>query len=284
MVKRRPRSPAPATPVVEEGDIAVITCHFNWAGFKRPVQNLQRFLRQMDRDDVPVYGVEVQMQGVPFATASKKNWLHLTAGPRNVLFQKEALLNLVASKLPKHITKVAWVDPDVWFDEPDWLGRTSAVLENSPICQPFGQAWWTDRDGSTMLGKPPAALVGIKNSAGHPGFAWAAQRTFFTEAGGLYYQTPVGSGDSILATVLFGHNPTTDGMLFGVGANHAEYTRWAIKVTDWLKGSKVAFVPGSPFYANAPETNTLRLSFVTVPPERIREGVGILAKLIAALM
>jgi 2-aminoadipate transaminase len=41
-------------------------------------------------------------------------------------------------------------------------------------------------------------------------------------------------------------------------------------------------VPGSPFYANEPETNTLRLSFVTVPPERIRAGIEILGKLIAA--
>lgn len=45
---------------------------------------------------------------------------------------------------------------------------------------------------------------------------------------------------------------------------------------------KVAFVPGAPFYANEPEKNTLRLSFVTVPPEKIREGVAMLAKLIAA--
>lgn len=44
----------------------------------------------------------------------------------------------------------------------------------------------------------------------------------------------------------------------------------------------VAFVPGAPFYANEPQKNTLRLSFVTVPPEKIREGVSKLAKLIAA--
>lgn len=45
---------------------------------------------------------------------------------------------------------------------------------------------------------------------------------------------------------------------------------------------KVAFVPGASFYANAPELDTLRLSFVTVSPEKIREGVAILGKLIAA--
>ena len=58
----------------------------------------------------------------------------------------------------------------------------------------------------------------------------------------------------------------------------------AMKLLDQAIAAKVAFVPGAPFYANEPETNTLRLSFVTVPPERIREGVAVLAKLIAAQM
>ena len=58
----------------------------------------------------------------------------------------------------------------------------------------------------------------------------------------------------------------------------------AMKLLDQAIAAKVAFVPGAPFYANEPETNTLRLSFVTVPPERIREGIAILAKLIADLM
>jgi 2-aminoadipate transaminase len=56
----------------------------------------------------------------------------------------------------------------------------------------------------------------------------------------------------------------------------------AMKLLDEAIAQKVAFVPGSPFYANEAETNTLRLSFVTVPPERIRAGIEILGKLIAA--
>ncbi|CUI04293.1 PLP-dependent aminotransferase family protein [Massilia sp. P8910] len=58
----------------------------------------------------------------------------------------------------------------------------------------------------------------------------------------------------------------------------------AMKLLDQAIAAKVAFVPGAPFYANEAETNTLRLSFVTVPPERIREGIAILGKLIAAQM
>jgi 2-aminoadipate transaminase len=58
----------------------------------------------------------------------------------------------------------------------------------------------------------------------------------------------------------------------------------AMKLLDTAIASRVAFVPGAPFYANEGETNTLRLSFVTVPPERIREGIAILGKLIAAML
>lgn len=40
----------------------------------------------------------------------------------------------------------------------------------------------------------------------------------------------------------------------------------------------MAFVPGAPFYAERPKTNTLRLSFVTVPPARIERGIELLAQ------
>ena len=58
----------------------------------------------------------------------------------------------------------------------------------------------------------------------------------------------------------------------------------AMALLDEAVENKVAFVPGGPFYANNPEQNTLRLSFVTVPPEKIRTGVEILGKLIKSKM
>ena len=39
----------------------------------------------------------------------------------------------------------------------------------------------------------------------------------------------------------------------------------------------VAYVPGAPFYAQAAWPDTLRLSFVTVPPDKIEAGVAALA-------
>jgi 2-aminoadipate transaminase len=56
----------------------------------------------------------------------------------------------------------------------------------------------------------------------------------------------------------------------------------SMKLLDEAIAQNIAFVPGGPFYANAPERNTFRLSFVTVPPEKIRDGIARLGKLIAA--
>jgi 2-aminoadipate transaminase len=40
----------------------------------------------------------------------------------------------------------------------------------------------------------------------------------------------------------------------------------------------MAYVPGAAFYADAPQHNTLRLSFVTVPPDQITRGIELLAQ------
>lgn len=40
----------------------------------------------------------------------------------------------------------------------------------------------------------------------------------------------------------------------------------------------VAFVPGAAFFADHPRQNTMRLSFVTVPPEQIERGIALLAQ------
>ena len=42
----------------------------------------------------------------------------------------------------------------------------------------------------------------------------------------------------------------------------------------------VAYVPGSAFFADAPKANTLRLSFVTVSPAAIDEGIAALAAVV----
>ena len=46
----------------------------------------------------------------------------------------------------------------------------------------------------------------------------------------------------------------------------------------------MAYVPGAPFYCSAPRLNTLRLSFVTVAPPLIEQGVAALGRVLAAAL
>jgi 2-aminoadipate transaminase len=46
----------------------------------------------------------------------------------------------------------------------------------------------------------------------------------------------------------------------------------------------MAFVPGAPFYCHAPRLNTLRLSFVTVAPALIDQGVAALGRVLCAAL
>ncbi|APR35395.1 aminotransferase-like domain-containing protein [Paraburkholderia sp. SOS3] len=55
-----------------------------------------------------------------------------------------------------------------------------------------------------------------------------------------------------------------------------------MKLLEEAIAQNVAFVPGAPFYANEAQHNTLRLSFVTVPPEKIDAGIARLATLVRA--
>lgn len=56
----------------------------------------------------------------------------------------------------------------------------------------------------------------------------------------------------------------------------------AAQMLDSALEENVGYVPGGPFFAEAPCANTLRLSFATVAPEKIREGIARLGKVIAA--
>ncbi|MCP6280348.1 hypothetical protein NL459_27355, partial [Klebsiella pneumoniae] len=46
----------------------------------------------------------------------------------------------------------------------------------------------------------------------------------------------------------------------------------------------IAYVPGAAFYAQQPDARTLRLSFVTLTPELIGEGVDKLGRLLRATL
>ncbi len=207
--------------------LAVITCFFNFAGFKRPQSNLQRFLRQMARDGVDVYGVELSIDG-RFTTVGKPNWQQFVLDPRTqTLWQKEAALNLVAKTLPPEVTAIAWVDADVWFTNPNWAKDTLRALDTHDIVQMFETCHWTDESGTVVqslssCGKKPITPEGKS----HSGFAWAMRRSLWDQCSGLYPYIMSGGGDSVMAATFQGVD-FWPRLWCHVGQDRIRFVRWA---------------------------------------------------------
>jgi len=63
---------------------------------------------------------------------------------------------------------------------------------------------------------------------------------------------------------------------------HLPATLSAVELLPLAVERGVAFVPGAPFFAEAPHANTLRLSFVTASAEQIETGIAALGETIRA--
>jgi len=73
-------------------------------------------------------------------------------------------------------------------------------------------------------------------------------------------------------------NAPTGGMFFWVELPaHMDATALLPKAV----AAGMAYVPGATFYPSEARANTLRLSFVTAPPDRIEAGVAALARVLA---
>jgi hypothetical protein len=225
------------------GELAVITCHFNWAKFVRPVQNLHRFLRQMKSMGIPTYGAEAYLPGQTPQTSGMPGWIQVEADPAHqIMFQKEALLNLAEQRVPDHFQKIAWLDADLMFSNQRWAEDTALLLNHFPVVQPFETAIWTDMDGREAFRKPSTMRVGgALPMRSHPGFAMAARRSIFKDIGGLYDRLIVGSGDMAAAVAIL--NTTMPTSQTYSDALMTDWTKWKDKLVSLAQG-QFGWTPG----------------------------------------
>lgn len=203
-----------------------------------------RFIRQMRSSGVPVFGVEAVLPNQTPATVGISGWRQVTANPDSqMLFQKECMLNMAEKLVPESFRKIAWLDADIMFSNQNWHSETSLLLDHFAFVQPFGQAVWTDMDGSELFRKPSTMRVkGGLPMHSHPGFAMAARRAFWRELGGLFEHLIVGNGDVGIATAILDKQlPSTqtysDELL-------SHYQAWRTKVTAFAKRGGFSFTRG----------------------------------------
>ena len=224
----------------------VVTCLFNPCGYRRLAENHRRFAAGMAAAGVPLTTVELSYDGT-FAVPGS---LRLRGNPaEHALWQKERLLNVGIDSLPAEVDKVAWVDADLLFLNPDWAAQAERLLDEIAVCQLFERCRTTDAAGRVDgCGEGWAKVFNsgrVPEDKYQPGFAWACRRDLLAGGpadSGLYDRDVVGGGDRSMAFAWAGM-PRFNERQREDAAWVADYLAWAGPQAA-RTGGKIGVVPG----------------------------------------
>lgn len=228
-----------------------ITAYFNPMRSRRRLANYRVFRARLGAPLVAVelaYGTDVEL-----GDGDAEILVRLRG--RDVMWQKERLLNIALRRLPRSCRQVAWLDCDVVFDDPGWAARLSALLERRPLVQAFRAVRHLAADGAGVEFTQSGVLarvaeVGLEALASrvptgpgstNKGLAWAARREIL-ERHGLYDACIVGGGDMGLAAALLGRFDVATRTMNAPQAAH--YLRWARPLHDALRDQTAALDAG----------------------------------------
>ncbi len=236
-------------------ELWLLCCFFNPARFESRIRNHRRFRSVIEASGLRLATVECAFGEAPFQLPDAPETIRLRA--RDVLWQKERLLNVALERLPESCRKVAWLDCDVLFENADWAVETAHLLENYAVVQPFERAIWLAPECEEARGgerssqgfafayaKDPASVrLGAWETHGETGFAWAARREVLEE--GLYDACVIGGGDHAMAHAFAGGaEAACVSRIMAHRAHREHFERWARGCGARIAG-RVGFVPGT---------------------------------------
>lgn len=264
-----PLFPAPA--YVPASDVALLTSYFNPGGYRTKYENYIRFRKPIETAGAFLMTVELAFGMEPLSLQGSENCPVLQVRAKDVMWQKERLLNIGLANLPTQFTKVVWLDCDLLFCDMLWLKNTSALLDEIPVVQPFEwiirlargaehhdgkpevsaatNVWWqhglSRGFGAVFNEHPRAHLEGDFAKHGHSGYAWAARRSALSKSPQLYDACIAGSGDHMIAHAAVGdwESPCVMRCLGATAKQLSHFQRWAIQFSKYIVNG-VGFTPG----------------------------------------
>jgi len=177
-----------------KNDMAICLVVFNPSKTKRILMNYFYTKNQFTLRNLPVFTIELVYEGqspeIPDAFHVHSN---------SIMFHKENLYRVLETTIPKKYKKLAFLDCDILFSEPSWYSKTSKLLDEYDIVQPFENAHWMDLTYTEIeLSRP--TVVQMKTNTWdfkyHPGFAWCMTREWYNYSGFFDYAVS-GSGDTL---------------------------------------------------------------------------------------
>lgn len=235
-------------------DLWVITCYFNPCRYKTRRDNFDVFASSMRLAGIPLLVVECAFGDDPFELPDSLDVVKIRS--HSLMWQKERLLNLAASWLPRECSSVAWLDCDILFQNANWAVDAAALLRKHAVVQLFQSAVILDigntRSETTKRVSSFGAIApsnqellscGRYDRHGHTGYGWAMRRKIFTDVG-LYEHAVGGSADHYMAHAIYG--------VYGFCVEHSlrnnqsairHLKEWGARFHEQVRG-KFAAVPG----------------------------------------
>jgi hypothetical protein len=253
------RLPEPFQPYVCPPHFSVITSYFNPSHYRTKRANYEIFRRSMELSGVPCITVECVFPGAEPDFAESDCVIRIHA--RDVMWQKERLLNVALGRLPNDCEMVAWLDCDVLFANPNWALEAASELQQHAVAQlfsdavrlPKGSLWGVGGDcwesfASVLKRTPNVLLEGDFARHGHTGFAWAARRELLSKHR-LYDSCIAGSGDHMMAHAFAGDwkGRCIDRIVGHENEHRAHFENWARSVYRDVR-ARVSVVGGTLFH------------------------------------
>ena len=231
-----------------------VTSYYNPVPYRRRLANYRTFREQLA---LPLLTVELAYGPAPELGRGDADILVQIHG-RDVMWQKERLLNLAVAALPPECDRVAWLDCDIVFEDRSWVQRLEAKLETCALVQPFSRVHYLTRDWTPGMaaetatefsrlsliaaiegGLPPldglAKRLGDRSKTSATGFAWAGHRDLVGRHG-LYDAAITGAGDRLLASASYGCIDAAADLLMMDDRARAHFTAWAGPWKEALAG------------------------------------------------
>src|SRR5262245_28782478 len=136
MIVSRTDPPMTATPASRADTppgLWAITSYFNPLHYRTRAENYRVFQQHLR---VPLLTVEQGYDGRFDLDRGDATTL-VQVPARDVMWQKERLLNLALESLPADCEIVVWLDADILFDRDDWPERAVEALDSSVMAQLF---------------------------------------------------------------------------------------------------------------------------------------------------
>ena len=250
-----------------------ITSYFNPMGYRTRWANYRTFWRHLT--GVPLLTVEQGHQGRFELDASDATRL-VQIPSRDVLWQKERLLNHALQALPPDCHTVVWLDSDILFERTDWPQLAMEALEQAVMVQLFSRVHYLPRDvdfsrplaeqsylqrrssasGLVSGGLAQNVLVtSIETLKAHGmamdysnGHAWVMRRELLQREG-FYEAMVVGGGDYVFLQAAIGQFEAVrqgHGWTAPDSRQYRHYLRWAERFQAVVQG-RIGMVPGEIF-------------------------------------